>query len=228
MFELKHDIQINLKNEKEVFRLIRLLVFTFVLSAALMGLPDYIWNMTWYHISLFTIPWLIAVPAIIDCVSRKLNWREVLGDRIFQQIILGIAIGIVLGVISFLLDYWTSGGSVAQIYGNNVWIVVRAFCKYVFVVGPSEELIYRVAIMGSVENLISRYKWIAPLAANSLFALSHLFQHGWKNVAFAFVVGAIYTMLYYKWKRCGYIMIALIHGMFDFTVVFVPYVLMKI
>ena len=73
MFKLKHDIQINLKNEKEVFRLIRLLVFTFVLSAALMGLPDYIWNMTWYHISLFTIPWLIAVPAIIDCVSRKLN-----------------------------------------------------------------------------------------------------------------------------------------------------------
>ena len=45
MFHLKHDVQIHLKKEKEVFQLVRLFLFTFILSAVLMGLPDYIWNM---------------------------------------------------------------------------------------------------------------------------------------------------------------------------------------
>ena len=45
MFHLKHDVQIHLKKEKEVFQFVRLFLFTFILSAVLMGLPDYIWNM---------------------------------------------------------------------------------------------------------------------------------------------------------------------------------------
>lgn len=49
MFHLKHDVQIHLKKEKEVFQFVRLFLFTFILSAVLMGLPDYIWNMHLYR-----------------------------------------------------------------------------------------------------------------------------------------------------------------------------------
>ena len=87
MFKMKHDIQINLKNEKEVFRLIRLLVFTFILSAALLGISDYIWNMTLYRISLWLVPWLVAIPAIINCVERKANLKELFGNHVILQII---------------------------------------------------------------------------------------------------------------------------------------------
>ena len=41
MFHLKHDVQIHLKKEKEVFQFVRLFLFTFILSAVLMGLPAY-------------------------------------------------------------------------------------------------------------------------------------------------------------------------------------------
>ena len=70
MFHLKHDVQIHLKKEKEVFQFVRLFLFTFILSAVLMGLPDYIWNMHLYRISLIVVPWLIAVPSIVYCIKQ--------------------------------------------------------------------------------------------------------------------------------------------------------------
>lgn len=99
MFKMKHDIQINLKNEKEVFRLIRLLVFTFVLSAALLGISDYIWNMTLYKIARMVAPWIIAIPAIINCVERKKTLKDMLGEKIITKILLGFLFGLVFALI---------------------------------------------------------------------------------------------------------------------------------
>lgn len=222
---MKYDIQIHLKNEKEVFRFIRLLIFTFLFSAVFLGLPDYIWNITWYRVSILMVPWLVAVPAVIDCFGRKISLKKLFGKQICFQIIVGVLLGTILGIASFLIDYSVSAGNVAQIYAENLWQVVLPFVLYIFAVGPSEELVYRVAIMGSLEDLLSKHKWVAPLVANTLFALSHLFQHGWENVIFAFVIGAFYTGIYYKWERCGYVMVAIMHGMFDFVVLIMPYLI---
>ena len=67
-----------------------------------------------------------------------------------------------------------------------------------------------------------------PSLANVLFGLSHLFQHNISNAVFAFCVGAIYTLLYNKWNKCNYIMVAAIHGMYDFAICFIPYMLDKV
>ena len=214
MFKLKHDIQINLKNEKEVFRLIRLLVFTFILSAALLGISDYIWNMTLYRISIWLVPWLVAIPAIINCVERKVNLKELFGNHVIFQIIVGATIGTAMAFLWNAIYSWKYGG--VKVLGTvELWRYVVVYSRYILVVGPAEELIYRVAIMGQIEQLLEKNKWIAPLLANTLFALSHLFQHDWLNVALAFVVGGVYTICFYKWKRCGYIMVSVMHGMFD-------------
>lgn len=224
MFKLKHDIQINLKNEKEVFRLIRLLVFTFMLSAALLGISDYIWNMTLYRISIWLVPWLVAIPAIINCVERKVNVRELLGNHVMFQIIVGVVIGTAMAFLWNAIYSWKYGdGEALQIV--ELWRYIVGYGRYILVVGPAEELIYRVAIMGQIEQLLEKNKWIAPMLANTLFALSHLFQHGWVNVTLAFVVGGVYTICYYKWKRCGYIMVSVMHGMFDVMTYAIPVVI---
>ena len=228
MLNLKHDIQINLKNEKEVFRFIRLLLFTLLFSAVLLGVPGYIWNLTWYRISKCMIPWLVALPAIINCACRKINWKEVMGTRIAFQILVGVGIGTIIAIAWIGLEYIERGGNIAQMYPKNIWVIIYTLFVYLFVVGPSEEMIYRVAIMGSLERLIEKRKWIAPLVANVLFALSHLLQHSWHNVALAFVIGGIYTFFFYKWKKCGYVMVSVIHGIFDFMVAFLPYIWKKI
>lgn len=228
MFHLKHDVKIQIKNEKEVFRFVRLLIFTFIFSAVFLGVPDYIWNLAWYRASLCLVPWIVAIPAVINCISRKTDLKELFGTRIIFQILTGIGIGTIIAILWIGAEYILQDGNIAQMYPDSIWIILLQLCIYVFAVGPSEELVYRVAIMGSLEDLLQRYKWTAPIIANTLFALSHLFQHDWGNVALAFVIGGIYTFLYYKWKKCGYIMVSIIHGIFDFMIAFLPYIWNKL
>lgn len=224
MLNLKHDIKIEIKNEKEVFRFVRLLLFTFIFSMAFLGVSDYIWNMTWYRISTILIPWVVAIPAIANCIARKVKWRELIGNHSAFQIFAGIGIGTVIAIAWIGFECMTQDAPLAQMYPQNIWAIFRILAFYVFVIGPSEELIYRVAIMGNLEELLPQKKWIAPLVSNSLFAMVHLIQNTWENVALAFVIGGIYTVLYYKWEKCGFLMVSVIHGIFDFMLAFLPFV----
>ena len=221
MFHLKHDVQIHLKNEKQVFRLIRLLLFTFVLSATMFGLPDYIWNMTLYRISVYTVPWVVAIPTIVNCVERKVNFKELMGKHILFQVLVGILIGAAMAFAWTMCYRWiykTSSGY----YTGTLTTSIVLLLQYIFIVGSSEELIYRVGIMGELQQIFMKSKWVAPLIANILFATSHLFQHGWDNVLLAFFAGAVYTLCFYKWKKCGFVMVSVMHGMFDFMTSVIP------
>lgn len=221
MLQLKRDKQIHIKNEKEVFRLARLLVFTFILSATMYGLPDYIWNVIWYRIAVYTVPWIVTIPAIINCVERKVNIREMLGNHILFQILIGTLIGTILAGL-WTIGYYMIYKSESGYYAGTWKATIMMLLQFLFIVAPTEELIYRVGIMGQLQSLIEKRKWMAPLLANILFALSHLFQHGWDNVLLAFGVGAVYSFLFYKWKRCGFIMVCVMHGMFDFMTCMIP------
>ncbi len=225
MLGLKHDIRINLKHEKEIFRLVWLLVFTFIFSMTLLGIADYIWNMTLWRIVIFLVPWAVAVPAIINLKLRHITFREIVGEHVLWQIGIGCIIGILLGAVWTLIDYQLSDGNPAMLYAESGWRILYIFLRYMCVVGPAEELVYRVAIMGSLEELFEKHRWLAPLIANSLFALVHIFQTSWSNVLFAFVFGGVYTLFVYKWKRCGLAMVAAMHGMFDFSISIIPFIL---
>ena len=224
MFHLKHDVQIHLKKEKEVFQFVRLFLFTFILSAVLMGLPDYIWNMHLYRISLIVVPWLIAVPSIVYCIKQRV---QLVNKKWIFDFGIGVVIGVALSCL-WLVIANQMGITVGRFYTNNMWTIVFFFIYYIFSVGPAEELIYRVAFKESLEIVTDKAKWIAPILANVLFGLSHLFQHNISNAVFAFCVGAIYTLLYNKWNKCNYIMVAAIHGMYDFAICFIPYMLDKV
>lgn len=227
MLNLKHDVQINLKNEKEVFRLIRLLIFTFILSAALLGISDYIWNMTLYRISVWVVPWLVAIPAIINCVERKVNLKELLGNHILFQVLVGAAIGTAMAVIWIFVYRWICGREQGIYVGTGKDILI-AFFKYMFLVGTVEELIFRVGVMGQLQVTLEKRTWLAPVVANTLFALNHLFQKDWDTVFLAFAVGCVYTWVYYKWKKCGLVMVVVMHGMFDFVTLYAPVLWTKI
>lgn len=225
MLQLKHDIRINLKREKEVLRCVRLLVCTTLCHMLLLGIPDYIWNTTLYRIAICVVPWLVAIPAIINCVERKVSLRVLLGEHPIWQMLVGTGIGTGLAGVWLVIYYFMSEGNMAQFYTKDYGILLFYLLRYLFVVGASEELIFRVAIMGELSEHMMKKKWLAPLAANTLFALGHVFQTSLFNVAFAFVVGGVYTLLYAKWKRCGYIMLLFVHGMFDFMVFFIPFLI---
>ena len=118
MFHLKHDVKIQIKNEKEVFRFVRLLIFTFIFSAVFLGVPDYIWNLTWYRASLCLVPWIVAIPAVINCISRKTDLKELFGTRIIFQILTGIGIGTIIAILWIGAEYILQDGNIAQKIGR--------------------------------------------------------------------------------------------------------------
>lgn len=222
MFKLKHDIQINLKNEKEVFRLIRLLLFTFILSAALLGISDYIWNMTLYKIVRMVVPWIIAIPAIINCVERKKTLKKLFGEKIVAKILLGLIFGLVFALIMKVgMSLFRPGEYMLVPYECKT--VIYNFFYYYFVVAMTEELIYRVAILESLEEVIPN-KWVVYVIADLLFAGSHLFQASLFTAAFNVVAGAIYIALY-KWKKGGYVFTTVMHGTYDYIYIYLPVIL---
>lgn len=220
---LEHDIRFNLKHEKEVFRFIWLVLFTFIFSAVFLGISDYIWNMTLWRISYLICPWLAAIPAIINLKMRGVKLRTLFGEHILWQLVVGCAVGTVLAVIWLLFNHFALKREAGMFYFKNVWDALYVFVQYVCMVGPSEELIYRFAIMGSLDELCEKHRWLAPLVSNLLFALYHILHTTWFNVVFAFVFGGVYTLFAYRWKKCGFVMVAAMHGMFDFMIVLIPY-----
>lgn len=218
---MKHDIQIHLKNEKEVFRLIRLLLFTFLFSAVLLGAPDYIWNMTLYRISKFVIPWLIAIPAIISLCERKVKLKDIAGQRIGFQILVGTGIGFLMALLVAVGNALISPGGLPVTASGNIKQILYTLCRYLLVVGMTEELIYRVAINGALQDICGKHKWIAPVVSNLLFAVSHLFQGTVETMIFTIFTGAVFTLVY-TWKKGGYIMAFVTHGVYDFMAIMLP------
>lgn len=219
----KYDIKINIKNEKEVFRLIWLLLFNFLFSMVLLGIPDYIWNVTLWRISIVFVPWLVAIPAMINLKQRKVAFRDIIGEHVLWQLAVGFAIGLGMALLClfFYCVVWKKEPSVVYIkdYKHLLFFVMKSL----LVVGASEELVYRFAIMGQLEQLCIKHRWIAPLAANILYACVHFFQTNFTNVLFAFVQGIVYTLLVFCVKRCRLPMVAMTHGVYDMMVELLPF-----
>lgn len=216
MLNLKHDIQIHLKKEKEVFRLVRLLLFTFLFSLVFLGMADYIWNIALYRLVKFLVPWLIAVPAIINCVERKKSIKDLLGAHILRRALLGVLFGACFALImKAVMTAAFPRQNVLTSYTLQSLLYNAAY--YYLAVAPSEELIYRVACLESLEDVIP-YRWVAFVIADLLFAGSHLFQVGLFTTIFNLFAGAVYIALY-KWKRGGYVLTTVMHGTYDFLYV---------
>ena len=219
---MKHDIQIHLKNEKEVFRFMRLLIFTFLFSAVFLGLPDYIWNITWYRISKMIVPWLVAIPAIVNCVERKVKIRDLLGKHIASQIFWGIVIGMAMGIIVWQINKLIDPNAFPITNVRSVGSVLYLFFFYVFAIGPSEELIYRIAFIGEIRQTTSKV-WLAVLVSDILFACAHLFQSDLENAIVALITGMLFTFLC-MWKKGGFITASIVHGLYDFLIMILPYI----
>lgn len=217
MLNLKYDIKINLKNEKEVFSFARLFIFTILFSAIFLELPDYIWNMTWYKISSILVMWVIAIPAIVNCFERKVKLREIFGTKVMLQIVKGVALGTAMAAVAVVI---TQQPGVAIIRSSKISDIAFRFVFYVFAIGATEELIYRVAFIGALNKIIKN-KWIVYMIADILFACAHLFQSSWANAIFNLFAGWLYIAMY-KWKKGGYVFAFVTHGIYDFMLAYLP------
>ena len=107
-----------------------------------------------------------------------------------------------------------------SLVGNHMdfsWFsLVYDFLFFMLIIGPVEELIFRVYLQDAFVSIFSRCKWIGVILAALLFGLWHLFNGNLFQMLFTFGIGLVFGFAKYKIKNCTYISVAFGHGLYDF------------
>lgn len=89
---------------------------------------------------------------------------------------------------------------------------------YFIIVGITEEFFFRVYLLGELEAILGKLRWLAPLLSGAFFGLTHLPNGGRESMIMNIMVGIAlgYGKLYIK--NCTFISLVIAHGLYDFII----------
>ena len=134
----------------------------------------------------------------------------------YWQYLIGIGIALCLSLgIAFIPAFF--GSSIVGAHQAFSWeTLLWSFFYFFFIIGPVEELIFRVYYQETFISFLPKFKWIGVLIAAFLFGWWHLINGSLLQVAFTFGIGLVFGMCKYFIKNCQYLGLALGHGLYDF------------
>ena len=134
----------------------------------------------------------------------------------YWQYLIGIGIALCLSLgIAFIPAFF--GSSIVGAHQAFSWeTLLWSFFYFFFIIGPVEELIFRVYYQETFVGFFNRFKWIGVLIAAFMFGWWHLINGSLLQVAFTFGIGLVFGMCKYYIKNCKYLGLALGHGLYDF------------
>lgn len=142
------------------------------------------------------------------------NWKSYL-----------IGLGVAL-VLSFFIAFLPAllGFSLVGDHVDFTWehFFLNLFF-YMIIVGPVEELIFRVYVQETFIGFFTKYKWVAVIITAALFGFWHLINGGFVQVLFTFGIGAVFGFAKYYIKECKFVGVAFAHGLYDFLNVIVQF-----
>ena len=141
----------------------------------------------------------------------KNYWQYLIGIGIALCLSLGIAFIPALCGANFV------GAHQDFSWGTLLW----SFFNFFFIIGPVEELIFRVYYQETFIGFFNKFMWIGVLIAAFMFGWWHLINGSLLQVAFTFGIGLVFGMCKYYIKNCKYLGLALGHGLYDFLNVIV-------
>ena len=139
----------------------------------------------------------------------------------YLQYLIGVAIALSLSLgIAFIPAFF--GSSLVGTHQVFSWeTLLWSFFNFFFIIGPVEELIFRVYYQKTFIGFLPKFKWIGVVIAAFLFGWWHLINGSLLQVAFTFGIGLVFGMCKYFIKNCKYLGLALGHGLYDFLNVIV-------
>ena len=87
---------------------------------------------------------------------------------------------------------------------------------YFLVIGPVEELIFRVYYQETFISFFNKNKWIGVIIASALFGMWHLINGSPLQVLFTFGIGMVFGFAKYFIKKFKYLGVSFCHGLYDF------------
>ena len=190
------------------------LIFGSACLVSLINTIDYVWLRLAAFIAVNYLNGFIAYAAMKG-MKRKAEIDLTNKRQYLAGCCIGLALALLIAVIPALCGY-----SLIGMHRDWSWVEVLfqlLFCM--LVVGPVEEFIFRVYLQELFVSCLPRNKWIGGVLAALLFGLLHLINGNLIQVLFAFGIGLIFGFSKYKLKNCGFVGVAVAHGLYDFLIV---------
>ena len=188
---------------------ILIFVFTF-----LGGLNIYIDNLILKRLFVIFINLLNGATAF---VAIKLTGVKIGVElKNFWQYLIGLGIALTLSLFIAFIPAWC-GHSLVGVHTNyDIGTLIYAFFFFLLVIGPVEELVFRVYYQETFMSFFNKHKWIGVIIASALFGLWHLINGSPLQVLFTFGIGLVFGFAKYFIKRFKYLGVSFAHGLYDF------------
>ena len=155
-------------------------------------------------------------------IAIKLTGVEIgFNPKNYWQYLIGIGIALTLSLFIAFIPALAGTSLVGSHVDFNIEILLWNAFNFFLIIGPVEELIFRVYYQETFVNMLPKYKWIGVIIASLLFGFWHLINGSILQVAFTFGIGLCFGMAKYFIKKCQYLGLALGHGLYDFLNVIV-------
>lgn len=170
------------------------------------------------------LPFRIAALVQINLLDGLIAWIAMrmtgmkmnIDVRNIRQYAIGAALALILSLGIAVLPA-LFGISLVGEHTDFSWfglIYDLLFCM--LIIGPVEEFVFRVYLQDTLIGFFDKHQWLGVVLASFLFGLWHIINGSMLQVLFTFGIGLVFGFAKYKIKDCGYIGVALGHGMYDF------------
>ena len=134
----------------------------------------------------------------------------------FWQYLIGLGVVLALSLFIAFIPAWCGHPLVGAHANYDIGTLIYAFFFFLLVIGPVEELIFRVYYQETFISFFSKHKWIGVIIASALFGMWHLINGSPLQVLFTFGIGLVFGSAKYFIKRFKYLGVSFAHGLYDF------------
>ena len=165
----------------------------------------------------------IGLVPFIFCIKNKIK-VGLKKENLLKQIIIGIVIALLMNLFITIIPILLFGKE--NLYtGSNykyLWQFIYYFIYCVFAVSLTEEFIFRGYIL---ERLKTNKKIIPILISSILFGLFHIFTGNIAQIFITTFIGLILSISKEKIKNCTLLSLIIAHGIYDFLIEVITFVL---
>ena len=177
---------------------------------------DAVWLKIIAVVGIYLLIGLIALAAM-----KLTNMRIDIDLKKRRQYLIGCGLALALSLLIAFVPARCGFSLVGEHMRFSWFTLVYELLFCLLIVGPVEEFVFRMYLQDAFVGFCDKRKWMGVVIAAFLFGLWHIINGGLVQVFFTFGIGLVFGFAKYKIKDCGYVGVAVGHGIYDFLNVIV-------